>query len=152
VQFAYTMPSGQRVRTDIDARKGTYFDGTRSQVILSPTWNVNRHLELGGSYQVTSLRFAARGQAETIQLAGLRVRVALDVRASANAFVQYNSTTRQVDANLRLRYNAGEGRDLWLVYNEGVSTDDARDDLGRPVPRSLSRTLLAKFTYTFSTR
>lgn len=152
VQVAYTMPSGQRVRTDVDARKGTYFDGTRSQVILSPTWNVNRHLELGGSYQVTSLRFATRGQAETIQLAGLRVRVALDVRASANAFVQYNSTTRQVDANLRLRYNAGEGRDLWLVYNEGVSTDDVRDDLGRPVPRSLSRTLLAKFTYTFSTR
>jgi hypothetical protein len=110
---------------------------------------VNRHLELGGTFQVTVLDFPDRGQGETLQLAGLRVRTALNARASANALVQYNSTTRRVDANLRLRYNLAEGSDLWLVYNEGLDTEREVDEVGRRTPQSLARTLLVKCSYTF---
>ena len=31
--------AAQKLRTDVDFRTGTYFDGTRTQVILTPTWN-----------------------------------------------------------------------------------------------------------------
>lgn len=156
-QAAYFMPAGRRMRTDVDFRTGTYFDGRRTQVILTPTWNVSPHLELGASYQLTRLRFDARHQKEDIQLLRLRIRTALDVRASGNAFIQYNSTTRRVDLNLRLRYNVSEGTDLWLVYNEGLDTD--RDRLGPGMddvepfsrsPLSLSRAFIVKYTHTFT--
>jgi hypothetical protein len=115
---------------------------------VTPTWNASRHLELGAAYQLTRLRFPDRGQADDIHLVRLQVRAALDARASANAFVQYNSTTDRVDLNLRLRYNFTEGTDLWLVYDEGLVTD--RLDLPRTLrqPLSASRTLILKCTYT----
>jgi len=71
----------------------------------------------------------------------------LNARASANAFVQYNSTTDRVDLNLRLRYAFAEGTDLWIVYNEGLATEPS----GRfefIQPRSLARALIVKYTHT----
>ena len=151
LQLVYTMPTGSKLRTNADFRSGTYFDGTRTQVILAPTWNVSPHLELGGDYQVTRLRFDRRHESVNIHLARLRVRTALDAQASGNAFVQYNSTTRRLDVNVRLRYNVAEGTDLWLVYNEGLDTDRALDTMTRPiVPLSIARALILKYSHTFT--
>lgn len=161
-QVAYFMNSGRRMRTDVDFRTGTYFDGRRTQVILSPTWNVSPHLELGAAYQLTSLRFDTRGEKADIQLLRLRIRTALNARASGNAFLQYNSTTERVDLNLRLRYNVSEGTDLWIVYNEGLDTErDFVPGLGtngvtgvglseQRSPMSLSRALIVKYSHTFT--
>jgi hypothetical protein len=148
LQVVFTMPQGARLRTDVDARAGAFFDGTRQQAIVTPTWNLSRHLELGASYQWTRLRFRERGESDDIHLARLQVRAARDARASANAFVQYNSTTDRVDLNVRLRYNFAEGTDLWLVYDEGLATDrlDLPGELRRPL--SSSRALILKATYT----
>ena len=155
LQLVYTMPAGARLRTSVDFRAGTYFDGRRAQVILTPTWNASRHLELGADYQLSLLRFAARAQSENVHVARLRVRTALDAQRSGNAFVQYNSTTGSLDFNVRLRYAIAEGTDVWLVYNEGLDTDRARDPLldpdGLPLPPSpfsLSRTLILKYSHT----
>ncbi len=105
-------------RADVDFRSGTYFDGTRTRAILTPTWNVSRYLELGGDYQLSLLRFDTRHQHANIQLARFRIRTALNARASANAFVQYNSTTDRVDLNLRLRYAFAREQDLWMVWRD----------------------------------
>lgn len=148
LQLQLSMPSGTRLRTSLDARAGTYFDGTRAQVILSPTWNVSPHLELGGEYQASLLRFKSRGQRADIHLARLRVRLAANARSSGNAFIQYNSTTDRVDLNVRLRHSFAEGTDLWLVYNEGLDTDRVTGPGQVTTPRSLARALLVKLTYT----
>src|SRR5262249_37331135 len=103
LQVYFGMPSGKRMRTTIAFPTGTYCDGRRTQVILTPTWNVSPHLELGGGYQLSLLRFPERNQKANVHLASLRVRAALDARTSGNALVQYNSTTNQLDLNLRLR-------------------------------------------------
>jgi len=151
LQFAYSMPAGHKLRTDVDVRAGTYFDGRRQQMILAPTWNVSKHLELGANYQMTRLRFDVRNEKADIHLLGLRVRTALDVRASANALIQYNSTTDRLDFNVRLRYNVSEGTDLWIVYNEGLDMERApsRPDLVAG-PLSLSRALIVKYSHTFT--
>lgn len=148
LQVVFSMPAGAKLRTDIDARAGSYFDGTRLQVIAAPTWNVSPYLELGGDYQVTRLRFPIRNQAATLQVARLRVRAARDASASANAIVQYNSTTERLDFNVRLRYAFAEGTDLWLVYNEGLDTDRTRDPAMAPPPLSLSRAFILKYSRT----
>ena len=141
LQLVYTMPAGAKLRADLDFRTGTYFDGRRTQVIFAPTWNVSPHLELGADYQWTRLRFPVRDEEADIQLLRFRVRTALNVRASANAFAQYNSTTNRIDFNVRLRYSLAEGTDLWLVYNEGLDTlQDA----------SMARAVIMKYSHTFA--
>ncbi len=149
LQLVHAMSSGARLRTTTDFRAGTYFDGTRVQLIASPTWNVNPHLELGTDYQFTRLRFDRRNEKADIQVARFRIRAALDARKSGNAFIQYNSTSHRLDFNVRLRYAFTEGTDLWLVYNEGLDTDLAVDPTGVPSPRSLSRAVILKYTHTF---
>ena len=149
LQIYYSMGSGTKARTGVDFRSGTYFDGTRTQVILTPTWNVSPHLELGTDYQLSHLEFDKRNQRENVQVARFRVRAALDARASGNAFVQYNSTTDRLDFNVRLRYAFAEGTDLWLVYNEGLDTNPVRDVGAIQSPMSLARTVLIKYTHTF---
>ncbi len=145
LQFALSMPAGNKVRTNMDLRAGTYFDGRRAQAIVNPTWNVSPHLELGADYQLTALRFADRAQSENIQVARIRIRAAIDVRMSGNAFLQYNSATRKLDTNVRLRYAFAEGTDLWLVYNEGLDTNHSVGE----TPFSLSRSFIVKYSYTF---
>jgi hypothetical protein len=149
LQLYLSMATGRRLRTSLDARAGTYFDGTRAQAILTPTWNVSPHLELGGEYRMTSLRFPSRDQSADLHVARLRIGTALNAQASGNAFVQYNSTTGSLDLNLRLRYAFAEGTDLWLVYNEGLDTDRPDAIVGVPQsPLSLSRALMVKYTHT----
>jgi hypothetical protein len=150
LQIVLSMPAGRKLRTDVDFRAGTFYDGQRAQIILTPTWNVSPHLELGTDYQLTHLEFDARNQREDVHLVRFRVRAAGDARASANAFVQYNSTNNRLDANLRLRYAFAEGTDLWVVYNEGLDADRTRDPAGALTPFSLARTLLIKYTHTFA--
>ena len=143
------LPAGRRLRTSLDARAGTFFDGTRFQVILAPTWNVSPHLELGGEYQYSRLRFDDREQAADLHVARLRVGTAANAKASGNAFVQYSTASSRVDLNLRLRYNVSEGTDLWIVYNEGLRTERREFfDLPRP-PLSTGRSLIVKYSHTF---
>jgi hypothetical protein len=148
LQVVLTMPSGERLRTSIDARAGTYFDGTRAQVIVTPTWNISPHLEVGGDYQLTRLRFGDRDTGADIHLARLRLRAALDARASGNALVQYNSTTDRLAFNFRLRYNFAEGTDLWLVYDETLATERFLNDDGVRNPLSASRAFVLKYSHT----
>jgi len=149
LQIYLSMGAGSKARTGMDFRTGSYFDGTRTQVILTPTWNVSPHLELGTDYQLSHLEFDTRNQVENVQVARFRIRAALNPQASGNAFVQYNSTTDRLDFNVRLRYAFAEGTDLWLVYNEGLDTDRVRDVLdGVRSPTSLARTVLLKYTHT----
>jgi hypothetical protein len=150
LQLVWNMPAGARLRTGIDFRAGSYFDGTRQQVILRPTWNVSPHLELGGEYLYSRIRFAERDEGTDIHLPALRIRTALDARASGNALIQYNSTTDRVDFNIRLRYNFAEGTDLWLVYNEGLDADRGTDPSDVRSPLSLSRSVILKYSHTFT--
>jgi len=149
LQFVWGMNQGRRLRTNLDVRAGTFFDGTRVQAIVGPTWNVSPNLEWGAEYQWTRLRFKERDQATDIQLARMRLRTALNSRASGNAFVQYNSTTDRLDLNLRLRYNFAEGHDLWLVLNDGLVTERLPDPTEARLPLSMRRTFILKYTRTW---
>jgi hypothetical protein len=148
-QVVWTMPSGLKYRANVDARAGSYFDGKRQQIIVTPVWNLSRNLELGADYQLTRLQFPVRDQRADIQLARLRVRAALNARASGNAFLQYNSTTNRLATNVRLRYNFAEGTDLWLVYDEAFATERPEMPTGIRPPLSTGRAFVLKYTHTF---
>ena len=134
-----------QLRPRIEA--GTFFDGWQATVGFSPVWYVSPHLELAGSYLYNQIRFPDRDQRFDAHLARLRIGTALNTKVSTNAFIQFNSATNTVSANVRFRYNFREGNDLWIVYNEGMNTD--RHRVAPALPFTDARTILLKYTYTF---
>ncbi len=149
-QVVLSSASGRKLRANLDVKSGTYFDGHRTQLILTPTWNASRYLELSGDYRVTSLSFPSRDQSDVIHVGRLRIGTALDARHSGNALVQYSSTTDRLDMNVRLRRSFAEGTDLWLVYNEGLDMEPDMDVRGVYTPRMLVRTLILKYSHTLT--
>lgn len=147
--FNFQPAPGPRLRALVDARIGGFYDGWRTQIHVEPTWNLSRHLEIGGVYELNRIRFPDRGTGLDVHLARLRIGAAANARLSAVALVQLNSVDDRVGVNLRLRYNLREGSDIWLVYDEGFNTD--RDTAaGMPrLPLSDARFFRVKVTHTF---
>jgi hypothetical protein len=147
VGVRHEPPEGRLLRTEAGTSVGPFFDGWRWQGEVQPTWNPSPHLELGGTYQVNLVRFPDRGGRFVAHVARARVRLALNTKVSTNAFLQYNSAASVATADVRFRYNFGQGNDLWVVYNERLNRDRTRT--APPLPRTDARSVLLKYTYTF---
>jgi len=140
-------PEGRRWVGELDLGYSTYYGGHRYTVELEPTLNVSRHLQLEGDYSYDRVRFPGRALAFDSHVGRLRVKTAVNRRLSLDALVQYASTDELLAGNVRLRYNAGEGRDVWLVFSERQTTRPL--DL-RPQTRDEGRSVRLKVTYTFA--
>ncbi len=137
-----------KFRPDVTVSAGSFYDGTRFAITLGPQWALSRHLELSADYQFNALRFRDRDLSANTHLVRARVQTALDTHLSLSTFVQFNSTADDLSVNARLRYHFSEGRDLWLVYNEGFTTD-RQAIAGLTPPASQNRTVMLKYTHTF---
>lgn len=140
-------PPANAIRANAGVYVGSFYDGTQWTASLAPSWNVSRHVELGAEYAWNRIRFPDRDQYVDADLARLRATVALDARLSVASFLQYNRVAGTVAGNARLRYRFGEGRDLWLVYNDVLNSDLDRVP-GVELPRSARRALVLKYTHT----
>ena len=147
VGVSHGAPVGQLLRTEAMTSIGTFYDGWRWQAELSPTWNPSLHLELGSTYQANLVRFPDRNQRFVAHVARIRTRMALNEKVSTRAFLQYNSAASLATADVRFRYNFGQGNDLWVVYSESLNLDKTRTT--PTLPRTDARSLLIKYTYTF---
>jgi hypothetical protein len=134
----------------MDLFAGSFFDGSRFSVRFMPTWNMNSSVQLKTEYEYNHVGFDKREQKFDGHVMRFRVLWMISTAFSVSSFLQYTNAENYGGANIRFRYNPREGVDFYIVYNEGRNTF-----LNRELPRlpSLSdRTLLAKFTYTFSAR
>jgi hypothetical protein len=134
------------IENKLDA--GTFYDGWRVSLSVSPWWSISSSLELSGMYQFNRVMFPDRDQQFTAHIARLRILAMLSIKFSATAFIQYNSASNSVIANIRIRYNPREGNDFYLVYNEGLNTNRYRESPIPPVTNN--RTVMIKYTYTFN--
>ena len=127
---------------------GTFYDGWRASLSVSPWWSISSSLELSGTYQFNKVVFPDRDQQFTAHIARLRILAMLSTKFSATAFIQYNSASNAVIANIRIRYNPREGNDFYFVYNEGLNTNRFRES---PIPPFIgNRAVMIKYTYTFN--
>lgn len=137
------LPPTWTINSRLYFRYGQFYDGEWTLLIVNPYYQPSEHLQLGLDVQRTAATFPDRApfRADVLRL---RADVAFTRRLSGGMFVQYASTSSSAAVNARLRYNLGEGRDLYLVFNESVDTID-----GPPLTfRTESTGLLVKFEYT----
>jgi hypothetical protein len=141
------LPRGSVFRGDFSATAGSFYDGARFGLSLSPLWNPSKYLELAGSYAINRIVFTERDTATTAHLVRAKVQVALNTRISFNTFAQFSNVADLATFNARFRYHFREGTDLWIVYNEGINTDRDVGAQPRP-PVSAGRTVMLKYTHT----
>ena len=148
-QLTLTAPSGPRVVVGGNIRAGEYYDGTLYSLLLSPEWRASAHLRVSGDLQLDRLDFDERNQREWSTLVRLRVLASATPRLSLSAVIQANSVADLATGNIRLRYNAREGHDLWLVYGHDMNLD--RDRMTPRVPETARSSVMVKYTRSFGT-
>ena len=79
----------------------------------------------------------------TSHLAGSRVTYTMSPQMFASALVQYNSSTNNVSANARLRWEYLPGSELFVVYN------DERDTRTAGFPGLTTRSFIVKVNRLF---
>jgi hypothetical protein len=144
----FTQSTGDRIRTDVSAEYGGYFDGRRASASVTTTANLSRHLEVQGTYRVDDVVFEERDQEFRAHIARFRIEPRLNTKLTGATLVQYNSASNAFLVNARLRWNPREGNDLYVVWNEGLVTDRRSFDPIRPF--SDQRTILVKYSHTFT--
>ena len=88
-------------------------------------------------------RITLPGERFTIKVAGTRTTYTLTPLMFVSALVQYNSSTKTVSANARLRWEYRPGSELFVVYNE------ERDSATPGFPDSRNRGVIVKVNRLF---
>ncbi len=143
----WTLPPSLPVVGMIMTETGTFYDGWKASATLMPIWSVSSSVDISATYRVDYISMPDRDISFINHIVGIKGLWTFSTKTSLAGFVQYNTAIDDVIANVRFRYNPREGIDFYLVYNEGLNTDPYSNAPKLPV--SDSRTLMAKFTYTF---
>lgn len=148
VSLSFVPARFREIQVPVSLTEGRFFNGNRFNFAIRPTVNLGRHWEFQGTYDLSYLRFPESRLYQPIHIGRLRMAYALDLHLSANLTLQYNSLSRRMFANARLRYNFRDGHDLYLVLNENFYTERRyNEQLLRPL--SDQQTWLLKYFYTF---
>jgi hypothetical protein len=130
--LTYTGHNSKRVAPVVGVRTGGYFDGDRTGV----TGGVRARFSprLAATVSVIRDSVTAGGASFGTTLASVRIDGSFSTRMFLNAFVQYNSVTRQVSSNIRYDFIHHPLSNLYVVYN------DTRGAIGglHPAYRSLT--------------
>ncbi len=141
-------PAGRRVQSILTAEAGQFYDGLKFSLMMMPQVNLTPGFNLSGTYRFDHVDFSARNQSFSNHIIGIKPLLMLSTKFSISSFIQYNTAIDAFIINGRLRYNPREGNDFYIVYNEGLNTNLYRETPS--LPASESRTIMLKYTYTFS--
>lgn len=130
----------RRVYTQLTWWFGGFYGGRLDQLTWTGSWNPTAlfTVEFSGDYNRGRL---PEGEF-TQTLVGTRVRVNISPDLSVASYVQYDTVSRLVGVNTRLRWTLLPVADLFVVYNHNVRDLTDRWQLD-------SNQLLVKFQYAF---
>ncbi len=126
-ETTYTLGGQRRLSGIFTVRAGEYFGGTirsigfrRARLVLVPQLAVEPTVSVNW---IETPQGAFRAD-----LLVSRITWTLSPRMFVSGLVQYNSSTRTVSNNLRLRWEYSPGSELFVVYTEDRDSDPLRPD------------------------
>ena len=147
LDVTFNNPLNRRLYFQANLYAGSFYDGRRLTLGLSPRWNVSPSLELSGTYLLNYVTFPDRDRTFTAHITRLRALAMFSTKFSASAFIQHNNTDDALITNFRLRYNPREGNDFYLVLNEDRTLGNS--GMIPELPNFNNRTIMLKYSYTF---
>ena len=141
-KISYNVGQQRKLSGNISLERGAFYGGRRTTLGISRgRVNVTSRLSAEPFYTVNWIDIPQ--EAFTTHLLGSRVTYSISPLIFGSALAQYNSSTRTVALNVRLRWEYQPGSELIVVYNE------QRDTLGRPSVDGTSRALIIKINRLF---
>ena len=138
----YNRANRQRIAGNTSFETGTFYNGRRTAFGVSAgRMNVTPRFSVEPTY---TLNLVDLDEGEfTSQLIGSRVTFTSTPFMFTSALVQYNSSSRSLSANVRLRWEYRPGSELFVVYN------DERNTMGRAFPDLMNRAFIIKVNRLF---
>ena len=137
-RIGFNLGQQRKLSGNLGFEKGSFYNGDRTAVTLSRSRiNVSPQLSVEPSVSVNWITLPT-GSFTATQV-GSRITYTLTPLVFTSALVQYNSSTRTVSTNARLRWEYRPGSELFVVYNEERDSDAA---IG--LPGLLNRAFIVK--------
>jgi hypothetical protein len=125
----YSSNNSRAISGNASVDWGEFWDGTRQSFGGSVSVKPSYHLNVSLNYTRNNLALL-NGTADS-DLVGARIVYGFNPRSFVNAFLQYNSSTREISTNIRFNIMYKPLSDVYIVYN------DRRDTaLGQPQERA----------------
>lgn len=147
VRLAVNSATGKPYNASLTGDFGTYYNGDITSLSATARWDGSRTLQLQGNYRYDFIRFKNELPSFVNHLASLSAVVNFTVKLSINNLFQYDHLNNRVGSNIRLRYNAKEGNDLFIVVTNINNTDRYRETPN--LPSIQSWLFLVKYKHTF---
>ena len=127
---------------EFSVEAGQFYDGWRAQGAAQVEWNPNRHFRISGTYQYNRVDLGGGEFDAHVGSLGLNWNLTPDLGWST--LLQYDSLSREVGFNSRIRWEYRPGSTIYLVLNQSLLAEDR----GLGVERS-DLTLKADATFRF---
>ncbi len=144
---SYGSSGAHALSYELSAEGRSFYDGWRLSFSALPKLSIGAGFDLGLTYYFDYVNLSSGTMSFTNHILGIRGLLTMTTKTSLSAYIQYNTAIDKVVTNIRFRYNPREGNDLYIVYDEGLNSDLAREN--PRLPYSAGRTVLLKYTYTF---
>lgn len=121
-RIGYVMGQQRRLSGAVLFEQGSFYNGDRTALTFNRSRiNVSPQLSVEPSVAINWIDLPTGSF--TTRLVGSRITYTLTPLMFASALVQYNSSTRAVSTNARLRWEYRPGSELFVVYNEERDSD-----------------------------
>lgn len=123
---------------------GGFWNGTRTSLEGGLTVKTGPHLTVGARLSRSAVSLPVPDGDFTATLLAFDIGAAVSRKLFANALVQWDDLSKELQANIRVDWIHTPGSDLFLVLDTGYLTDDDLDPRAR---RWTRRTAVMKLTY-----
>ncbi len=123
---------------------GEFWGGERTGIATGFTLITGPHLTLGAHVDRSNISLPATDGDFTATLLGLNVDGAISRKLFASALVQWDDSSKELQANIRVDWIHTPGSDLFIVLDTGYLTDG---DLDPRLERWTRRTGVVKLTW-----
>ena len=140
----YRLEAGSAAKRSLSAqatwRFGGFYSGTLNQVLLVGTWHPSAlvGVDFSSERDIGTLR---EGHF-TATLVGVRTNLYVSPNLNVSSFVQYDTGSRSVGTNTRMRWTFTPVGEFFLIYNHNLRSASDRWEFD-------SNQLLIKFQYAF---
>ncbi len=143
-------PASKKISANTNLSFGQFYDGNSVSLAVGPQFKPNALINFQTTYNLIHLNFPSQSLVSNIHFASLKTEYTPTTKISISLLSQYNSYSKRVNSNFRIRYNPKEGNDLYIVLNSLENTQRSRYlPLEPMLPNYDSRAIIVKYIYTF---
>ena len=149
-RLKFSTSRNRKIRGEVEAIYGSFFDGTRTKATADVEVRPSKHFLVRAEYEFNDIRLPGSDLAsddndqdrdKMIHIVRGRIDVFLTADVSWQTLVQYDTASDQIGFNTRFRWIIEDGREVFLVVNQGL---DATSEI-----RATQTEAVAKLQWTF---